>query len=478
MLTNLLPGIREMRAPLVAGYLWLVACWIVLEPHIPNSRPESAVLVTFYRLADRVSPVGLGVIASVTAYLLGSLSIAFSGNLLRFLFRTSVQPTAARWWSSLTPHSTSAIGQLARHARKRTEALLALSTTTFEQLLDEEREAARVTPVADSLRKKFAQTFPVLRPLLRRKPQKLSSRSPAPPPPEMETELWIQKAVVGELDVVATTRLLGKDPELYSAIDRNRAEVDFRLSVIPPLFAIAAAIASRVDPGKGEIILGSSFILSVALHWDALKHQRNANDLILDALVDGRVKSPTLERMEIKAREAASRIGAMENAATRALGAIRRAIEMAWRIDSRPSAAFEARDAIHDARTRFAPVQSTFSQPAASPGLESLVALDQAVNLTLAPVEGRQHPADWLEQTRGLINNAKAHYELFRDAVSEELHRARIEAVSLRETKIADSSNETQPATIGRVASSAPAVGSGSHLTDGKTIPSINRPAS
>jgi hypothetical protein len=32
LLAGLLPGLREVRAPLAAGYLWLVAAWVVLIP--------------------------------------------------------------------------------------------------------------------------------------------------------------------------------------------------------------------------------------------------------------------------------------------------------------------------------------------------------------------------------------------------------------------------------------------------------------
>ena len=46
-------------------------------------------------------------------------------------------------------------------------------------------------------------------------------------------EALLALAVLRDLDVVATTRLLGRDQELYSAVDRNRAEVEFRLAVIP-----------------------------------------------------------------------------------------------------------------------------------------------------------------------------------------------------------------------------------------------------
>jgi hypothetical protein len=34
MLLNLLPGLRDLRAPLAAGYLWLAAGWLFFAPKL------------------------------------------------------------------------------------------------------------------------------------------------------------------------------------------------------------------------------------------------------------------------------------------------------------------------------------------------------------------------------------------------------------------------------------------------------------
>jgi hypothetical protein len=59
-------------------------------------------------------------------------------------------------------------------------------------------------------------------------------------------EALLALAVLRDLDVVATTRL-GRDQELYSAVDRNRAEVEFRLAVIPPLLVLAISLGLSSD---------------------------------------------------------------------------------------------------------------------------------------------------------------------------------------------------------------------------------------
>ena len=35
MLASVLPGLRELRVPLSAGFLWLLALWFAIEPTLP-----------------------------------------------------------------------------------------------------------------------------------------------------------------------------------------------------------------------------------------------------------------------------------------------------------------------------------------------------------------------------------------------------------------------------------------------------------
>jgi hypothetical protein len=76
MLTNVLPGLRELRAPLAAGYLWLVFAWMVWGGELPNKDdPKAAPLEQLYKLEPIISTIGLAVVASVAAYVLGSIVI-------------------------------------------------------------------------------------------------------------------------------------------------------------------------------------------------------------------------------------------------------------------------------------------------------------------------------------------------------------------------------------------------------------------
>ena len=75
MLSNVLPGLREVRAPLTAGYIWLIAAWLLFHSSIPTEQEaRGGPLEPFFDLGGVVSSFGFTVVLSVLAYLIGSLS--------------------------------------------------------------------------------------------------------------------------------------------------------------------------------------------------------------------------------------------------------------------------------------------------------------------------------------------------------------------------------------------------------------------
>jgi hypothetical protein len=77
VLTTLLPGVRELRAPLAAGYLWLLLAWIIMGDRFPTraeAERAGGPLGRLYAVEPLVATAGLLVIASVAAYLIGSLT--------------------------------------------------------------------------------------------------------------------------------------------------------------------------------------------------------------------------------------------------------------------------------------------------------------------------------------------------------------------------------------------------------------------
>lgn len=83
-LTTLLPGLREIRAPLAGGYLWILLIWLIADPDKPmpgGDRPYDRL----GDLAEAVGPIGVGVAGSVAAFLIGSLAVAVVRRSLDFI---------------------------------------------------------------------------------------------------------------------------------------------------------------------------------------------------------------------------------------------------------------------------------------------------------------------------------------------------------------------------------------------------------
>jgi len=87
------------------------------------------------------------------------------------------------------------------------------------------------------------------------------------------------------------TRLIGVESELYSAIDRQTAEGEFRAAISLPLAALIGVVAATYEP-LTLIMLA----LPGALFWLGLRRRRDALMTLAQALYSGRVWSPVLGR--------------------------------------------------------------------------------------------------------------------------------------------------------------------------------------
>jgi hypothetical protein len=78
LITNLLPGLRDLRTPLAVGYLWLVALWLLLHKYVPTSLDAAkGPLKSLYQLGDFVGDKVLLAAVTFVAYLLGSLLVKY-----------------------------------------------------------------------------------------------------------------------------------------------------------------------------------------------------------------------------------------------------------------------------------------------------------------------------------------------------------------------------------------------------------------
>ena len=132
--------------------------------------------------------------------------------------------------------------------------------------------------------------------------------SDVPPMPQHGQEQELASLIVRDLGVIADAQLLGRENDVFSAVDRSLAEVDFRVAVIPAILALTICLALR----QPSLVLGAAVVLvgattSVGLLLDAARQQRKANDLLLNLLEHGRVSAPSLTRLEARATDLADR---------------------------------------------------------------------------------------------------------------------------------------------------------------------------
>jgi len=391
-LANVLPGIRDLRAPLAAGYIWLLGLWLALEPTIPSRSQAGGVLGSVYELGDELSTVGLGIAASFVAYVVGALSTSLFATPSSGLRQTTRLSRLLR----LEPFSAQALDALAalgRSTRTDLASILSMSGVDVDQLLDEIRVTTR-TPTDDSwwagrvrraVRARGAGNRGT--PSRARGPGSATARDF-----EAEQEERIARAVTRDLDTIATTRLLGRDQDLYSAVDRLRAEMEFRRAIAPPLAFAALVIAGREGGIWAVVVVAFVAVLTAGLFADAARLERRANDVLLDVLTDDRVQSPTLDRLRGRAVAITTRTPAdeLEQAASRLAAAIRRAIRRFEQIGtSEPALAGRAHADAQQAQALLDEVGPLLAPDVIDSAGAAVVLLQEMADLWMGAVQGK-----------------------------------------------------------------------------------------
>jgi hypothetical protein len=407
VLASLLPGVRELRAPLAAGYLWLLSGWLAWTPECGDSALTDAMC----RLDSLVSVLGVAVVTGFAAFLVGALSIAFCSAPLRGLLQARPPHGRVRRTDPLSPGAWSTLRRLAAETVERMSIALAFTDTRVREVLDE------VIPPPPPPRRHGL-------PIRRRRPPPvaavMTADSVARPDAAEADARRLSDAMALELDRLVTLRLLGRDPELFAAIDRHRAEVELRLAVIPALLVLFVVVAARTAFPASAVVLVVGIAVAAGLAYDAVTRQRRANEELTAAIDDGRVISSLRERAEVEAATRADRTKAdkMRAAASKAANALREAIDRAAELDSTPSRMGAARDAVTDTQGHMRQVELLFPVDVSDAGGRAVHLLNDAVRLFESP-EGE----DPDKQSRRKVGQSRLLASQFRDAVLAELDR-------------------------------------------------------
>jgi tetratricopeptide (TPR) repeat protein len=249
VLANLLPGLREIRAPLISGYLWLVFFFLVLHEQLPTQETASSTLEPLFDLAHDLSALGVVTVSGVAAYLVGSAV----QELLKLL--CTVLPGKPFYGEAGTHLSTAGRADLERAVEIRIQSI-----------------RRRLFQVALSPGEKGVDEEP-------------SSRS-----------------VERELPLIRTL-LLGEHADLIGELDRLQAEADLRITVAIPVIFFALLFAIEISPWWLFALTAAGLLLA-----QGYQRQIEAGDLLAKALRIGKVSAPSLESLDASSLAAVERI--------------------------------------------------------------------------------------------------------------------------------------------------------------------------
>lgn len=267
LMLSALPGLREVRAPLAAGYLWLLNLWLIT--HADEAR-SSSLSHSFIELGELTGAVSLSVAIGFGAYLLGSLT---EGALL-FLI------------ASVTELRVSNRG-----------------LATLESIVARETEGAYAPSLAPQ---ELAREFHRRRTTRRRfgsEPSLDDTESDSEATARQRLEELFVEELLEDLDLVKT-RLLEHHREVFSVSDRLNSEADLRFAVIPPLLLLAGVIANRAETWWLFLV----FLVPICLLGiQAWARKRRGGDVLADALGLRLVEAPASEDFALSIGELEAR---------------------------------------------------------------------------------------------------------------------------------------------------------------------------
>jgi len=291
MLMNLLPGLRDLRAPLAAGYLWLTGLWLLLADTIPSRSKATGVMAHIYTLTNALGRGTILLAASFAAYLIGAVLsvdsdgpivglLMFRGNLFRRNSRLAIG--IERFYPDYYRVASGRISQkvlgdvIARVMRLKEVAVI--DNDTLKAI--EQPTATEATEEWNIVAQTFYDPDQLLSPV----------RNPSGTP--WAVAVWrclpgiMLSNLVREVRQLVT-QLRVSSPPLFDQYDRARGEAEFRISVSFPLIFITGILAWKWTPLWLLLLFGVVLIM-----LSGLRRAREATDTVAQAALAGFV-TPT-----------------------------------------------------------------------------------------------------------------------------------------------------------------------------------------
>jgi len=266
MLSTLLPGLRQLRTPLAAGFILIVAAVATIGPeHLRTGAPTGVLHDAGQVLAVLGKAAGITVL-TFAAYVLGVVWQATWQAVLRMIAR------------AFGSQATKAI-----HSGTPNAVYAGMSRTTLERL--REVVAVRLREEARSL---DSPTSVEYRNALGRATD-LGHAGKTPDVPGLLVRAGsdaLIPAAARELLELIPSRLMAQERDLWSSWDQARAEAEFRSTIALPLAAVFAALAVVYHPGWWAGVLITPSLLRIAA-----RHGERATAVLLEAV---RIRKATL----------------------------------------------------------------------------------------------------------------------------------------------------------------------------------------
>jgi hypothetical protein len=235
MLANLLPGLRDVRAPLSAGCIWLLTLWLVLGDRVPTRQQADGVWASLYRLGDLIGPAGVLASGSFLAYLIGAMLAVRVVTV-----NAQEAPKSARFWDAktiITPR---------------------VSRLAFNDLVSFLQDQGRVPAP---------------------QPDVNGTGGPQRTRGERLVVSLAARDILGETRQLRT-KLLIANYDLFNEYDRAVGEAEFRKNVAYALVGLTAALSWLQSPWWALML-----VISVRLYIAGVGSERAANDVIIQAVV-------------------------------------------------------------------------------------------------------------------------------------------------------------------------------------------------
>ena len=321
MLASLLPGLRDLRAPLAAGYLWLAAGWLYFAPQLPASVNDAdGVLKDIYRVVDASNPIAVAAGLTFIAYLLGILSTGLLTRLVPiiplFLALPILLPLLAVFgireyikerrrafhltdfeddlWASFKRRRfwTSAGDRKLDLLTGRVSTQI-LTDADYRNTFMEKLEERSIRRFIRRMKGFGVYKYEILmdNPWDEKKNKLLELRNTLAEDLQEGSKAAAVALFASEVDVYAhlreiddelrlvPERIVGDKPATYERWDRLIAEAEFRQGVVPPLLVIIAALMARGVLGWPLWLL-AAFIPFVIYYQGVLKENAAEAQLI------------------------------------------------------------------------------------------------------------------------------------------------------------------------------------------------------